>query len=421
MYYHFYILNKLCILYLSLLISKQCALITCANGNAAHSLCYFIRWSEDASPLVNPACPSIFNGEFEAPTDQLRDSICQFLVQLNDVNPLKQVLQRLMPGMLDVTTRQLSDFLEGGKFGGPPVPMPDGLDHCPLHNLLGERVFGDLDFDMGKRRNASLHTRSSLHMINHNRTGQWLQGQQDSKSLLSYARKKGRLMREHYREQERLVMIRLRRKLAENRQRQLEKEVKQAASKTDLIRRMTAVGGPCETAADVDSLTRCLRNESEENLINALRDQVRYQKQILKRKGQLRLGGTTEELIAGLKEHLGQQFQQSVAGAVPMELDEWTEPFVFQHQGQWVAVYFDNKFYIGQVTHVLSKERAVIKYLEQIGTSSMFKWPRVADEAETEAVFVFEWDIDVNPASNDMRQWRVSGLPAIVDKYQSLL
>lgn len=351
--------------------------------------------------------------------DPLKVSVFQFAAQHAD--SLRHTLQQLMPGMLEVTNRQLTDFLEGEKFGGPPVPTPAGLDHCPLHNLLGENVFGELDFDFNKRRNATLHSRSALHMLRHNKTGKWLRKQgKQSASILAFARKKGKILRDKHREKERIVMLRLRQKLAENKQRQLEKEAKVAANKTELIKRLALVGGPCDCAQDVDALVRNLTNEVHLN--NVLKDQIRYQKTIL-RKGQgLRLGGTTEDLIEGLKAHLGNAEPASASNAAQdsteVEIEHEPEPFKFQNQGQWVAVYFDNTFYIGQVIHVLSNEKAIVKYLQQVGCN--FKWPRVEDTAETDAIYVFDWDIEVYPSSSDMRQWQVSGLQAIADKYETL-
>ena len=54
------------------------------------------------------------------------------------------------------------------------------------------------------------------------------------------------------------------------------------------------------------------------------------------------------------------------------------EPFAFRHQGQWVAVSYDDRFYIGQVVHVINKDKVMVNYLDQTsGRSNYFKWPRV--------------------------------------------
>ena len=60
--------------------------------------------------------------------------------------------------------RQLNDCLDGGIIRGEiSDDVKNRLDrsYCPLTNLTGERLFGDLDFDMSKCRNSTLRVRSS--------------------------------------------------------------------------------------------------------------------------------------------------------------------------------------------------------------------------------------------------------------------
>ena len=181
------------------------------------------------------------------------------------------------------------------------------------------------------------------------------------------------------------------------------------------------MGGPCVTGDDVDRLVARLRRDSDTTLLNALKDQIRYQKMVLRNKGNLRLSGTIEDLTSMLRAHLE-----------PMEIcqDNFLEhqeepeseviPFSFQNQGQRVAVYYDNTFYVGQVTHVFSPSKAMVKYMEYNSVTGFFKWPKFDDEAETEAVYVFKWDLTVTPHSNDLRQWSVAEKAEIITAYEAL-
>ena len=83
-------------------------------------------------------------------------------------------------------------------------------------------------------------------------------------------------------------------------------------------------------------------------------------------------------------------------------------------------MYYDNTFYVGQVTHIIATDKAYVKYLERSQLTNSFKWPRVEDEAETPAYFVFRWDLDVIPLTNDLRQWKVNNLEDIVEAYERL-
>lgn len=68
----------------------------------------------------------------------------------------------------------------------------------------------------------------------------------------------------------------------------------------------------------------------------------------------------------------------------------------------------------------MNKNKAMVKYMEQSSTTGFFRWPRIEDVAETDSVYVFNWDMDVVPRSNAMREWKVYDLDNIVRMYESL-
>lgn len=83
-------------------------------------------------------------------------------------------------------------------------------------------------------------------------------------------------------------------------------------------------------------------------------------------------------------------------------------PFSFKTQGQWVCVFYDNNYYIGQVLDIKNEETADVKFLEKTrGRCDFFKWPACEDIAEVDAKFVFSWDFEVNIHSSDGRLWSV--------------
>lgn len=70
-----------------------------------------------------------------------------------DLNITASVFKEASRQCLVVLERQLIviDFLPGGIYGStlpPDVKNKKLLDCCPLTNLTGERMFGDLDYDM---------------------------------------------------------------------------------------------------------------------------------------------------------------------------------------------------------------------------------------------------------------------------------
>ena len=49
--------------------------------------------------------------------------------------------------------------------------------------------------------------------------------------------------------------------------------------------------------------------------------------------------------------------------------------FQFAGQGQTVAIFFDEGFYIGQVLHSHRADLADVTFMEQRGNKNIFKWP----------------------------------------------
>lgn len=87
-------------------------------------------------------------------------------------------------------------------------------------------------------------------------TAKWLSRKRsaDTASLMKFARTKGRSLRQDHRQQERLVMLKIREKLVEDERKKKLREAKQAAVKQQILRRLITHGGPCETSDDVDCL-----------------------------------------------------------------------------------------------------------------------------------------------------------------------
>ena len=76
-----------------------------------------------------------------------------------------------MHGFIQVTEKQLADFLPGGEFGSEPSDLKrTQIKHYKITNLLSEHEFGDLDFSHFRRRHAPLYYHSGIQILkqNHN-------------------------------------------------------------------------------------------------------------------------------------------------------------------------------------------------------------------------------------------------------------
>lgn len=178
----------------------------------------------------------------------------------------------------------------------------------------------------------------------------------------------------------------------------------------------------------------------------ALKNEIHYQSVVLKSKGKLRLAGSMKDLSKALTDHLPAEVDGEVQMTFTEDMDmdndsaadptqseqppqpspsaseepeEPQRPFAYTNQGQWVAAYFTEPegYYIGQVTEVFSCYAALVQYLRDTPRRGIFKWPRVDDIAETNAAYIFRWDIDVR-ANN--RQWVVHGIEDIENTYMRI-
>ena len=121
------------------------------------------------------------------------------------------ILKAVCAGCVAATERQLVDFLPGGTFHGVEDPeLRARLQHSKLTNLVGEQAFGDLNFSLFKRRNASLHHHSSINIMKRNKTISTFfleKSEEEQKSLLQLSAKKAPALRKKHQEEEREMQL----------------------------------------------------------------------------------------------------------------------------------------------------------------------------------------------------------------------
>ena len=165
-------------------------------------------------------------------------------------------LKTIVRESCDVLHRQLGDFLEGGVYGGEiSEDIQKALDACPLTNLTGERLFGDLDYDFHRRKRASLHMRSTLNMWKHNNTAEWFYSLSEDKQreILEQARKNANLY-DASKKSETEVHVKIKEKLIENKRKRCEKDIRDKEKKASILRVILADGGVCESKDELDDL-----------------------------------------------------------------------------------------------------------------------------------------------------------------------
>ena len=220
-----------------------------------------------------------------------------FESDLFDFSMFNVRFRRILNRFDKALTRQLPDFLEGGVFGGEIDPdVKNILSTCPMTNLTGERLFGDLDFCMNKRRHASTHLRSIISMLKHNGTMKWLSKQsgQASKNLLKKARKYGPVWRNKSRQENEEVLEKIKSIMTDKKQAKDKKEMKKKESTLAAINAIIEQGKVVTTKEDE------LFNGPQPLL--KLQQQIRYRKVINGEK--LIIKGTKQMLYDRLLEIL---------------------------------------------------------------------------------------------------------------------
>lgn len=157
----------------------------------------------------------------------------------------------------------------------------------------------------------------------------------EAAKLLSLARGQSVCLWDHHRQQEKIVTLKLREKLDNQRRKHL-KEAADAKRRANLVRAVLVHGGPCETETDARRLRPRLEESGQRHgaIKEAFKNEIRYQKTILNSKGTLKLSGNISDLAKALQDlpHISQQhphhlqdFQHTSAQAAshcPSHLDQ---------------------------------------------------------------------------------------------------
>ena len=408
----------------------------------------FQDWCQDGSELLKEGV-CLFP-EFAVKQDVVFGSL--YKEQESNSDLTKSVLEKIMGGFVEVTKRQLNDFLEGGIYGSEPDDeLRDKLKHCKVTNLVSEYEFGNLDYSQFRRRYASLHHHSSIQMVKTNKTiSKWLSSKScdDQSRLLHTAREKSHALRQKHRDAEREVVRKTEERMKEASRKMKEKEAAKIEAKQTLVAKVRKHGGPCITSDDVNNVisqpVRC--NEK----LEIIKDEIRYLKTILGVVDKRLVFGKKdlETLVSDLKAVLDTRGDLAIglninnshsqtktctnmtgnsdspSSSMPATKKQKTgnakpenyHSYEFRSQGEWVAVAYENDWFIGCVVNVHTAERGVVQFLSR-GAQNVHRWPRVDDIDTIDCRFVFAHDFAVTSANG--RTWVVAKMDYLQELYEN--
>ena len=209
---------------------------------------------------------------------------------------LKEIVQQCDCAL----NRQLADFLPGGIFSDDlSEDVRNVLQSCPLTNLTGERLFGDLDYCINKSRNASLILRSTVNMWKHNQTEKWLskKSKSVSKALIERAIKYGPEWKRKSMLEKKAVDEKVQARIAENKRIKDEKALKLAERKNAAVDAILAEG--CSIASTKDELDKIY---SGPKAVERMKDQIRFRTLI--REEKIVMTGSKKDLYDRLLNHI---------------------------------------------------------------------------------------------------------------------
>jgi hypothetical protein len=263
------------------------------------------EWSEDASDLMQP--DSVLFEDFRIPDNPTIGSLYTTQSAPTQSHPeldIKSILKKLASGFLVVVKRQLEHFLPEGRYHNIPEdsPLRTKMKHCQLTNLLGEACFGDLDFSLFKRRNASLHHHSTVNMLKRNRTmSTWFSKKyaSEQKELLNRSATLGSELRRKHKSEVAQVESEIKSKLKDMKAKADEKKGKQLQRKESIVSEVRDHGGPCLSSKDVDELIGAVHGSK----LKVLKAEISFQKVVLEQKSNfLKVTGNVAALIKNLKD-----------------------------------------------------------------------------------------------------------------------
>jgi hypothetical protein len=89
--------------------------------------------------------------------------------------------------------------------------------------------------------------------------------------------------------------------------------------------------------------------------------------------------------------------------------------FKYSKMDSWIAVAYEEGFFVGTVSEVKSECMAVVQFLTR-GARNVFRWPTVDDIAPIQSEFVFAYEFEVS--STNGQTYRVPELNYIEDLYE---
>ena len=306
----------------------------------------------------------------------------------------------------------------------------------------------------GQHRHCSTHHQTTTHMLRHNKTAKWMSRKRsaDIASLIMFARTIGRCLRQDHCQQEQVVMLQIREKLVEDERKKNLREAKQAEVKQQILRRLIACVGPCETSDDVDvwfivfSETKTVSCWRPWKTKSGTRRRSLEEKEVFVSQGLLKIWFWPWKNTLVTQHSCGASATASVRRWRPWWWIRWIWPcsatrkkdlvlvrmqmmqmmmmmmtelcFLSANRASgWLSFMMTNLYWPSYWSRTWTVCSCEVSWADK-GQKDYYRWPRSEDVAETSAHYVYRWDFEVTPVSNDGRVWEVANIDDIASGYE---
>ena len=337
----------------------------------------------------------ILSGNLKPFPDQINDNdeILNELLKPDDSDELTvQILQSLFGVMIILLKRQAGDHLPGGKFSTPTQLTREQTSSCLKHNKLPEFFFGQLDFLMKYRPNATTLCNEAYLLFSHNKTDEWLNNLPVSErnQLIEDSRKEGRKIRHQFKQRLQQIeserLIKLRKKEEEIRL----KKIKQLQKKQNMTNDIMYFGLWQSHEQVSQHLMEISKNTEK---ITAVKAQLNFRKNVLKQvpsdKCLFAFSADKKKFtVAQLEANLNTLISESKTSTCTNERMTVNKPLLV---GKWIEHKFANNiWYKGKVLSVVP---------------GFVEWYNVKYEGDS-AVYVFKLHEDY--AAGDLQMLAMS-------------
>lgn len=179
-----------------------------------------------------------------------------------------------------IVSRQLGDYLPGGKFNIDSSPNFEKLKETSVNvsttNIVSERDFANLDRLRREKPNANTIALEGMILFTNNKTLHWLDNLDAEKksTVLKMARENAPKMLQNYKEQKHIEILQKKKDEASLMKQRKNNEIIKIKQDIDTY------GGQWLVEKDIE---RALKNLSMSQKVEAIKSQIKYQKVVLKK------------------------------------------------------------------------------------------------------------------------------------------